>query len=232
MKNILFLLLILFFISCVSGDKNKSSISINNKQFIWDLQNQKTFENDKIRIGLIVNEKNSNIIKNIYFKYVVDSDESAINFLLTHYFFGLLTISNLTDRTIDVKLKSISLINDHKSIKILSAKQVPNDIKRFNPKGLTKNVYNSIWSSVAIVISIKGGDLILDGLGKLYEFISGNRYPDPEDFFSSLYHETNIKYNSLIFDDNKIDKKTTISGLVFINKEELTNTSDITLIYE
>lgn len=235
MKKLILLtsLLITIISSCAIPDKNQTVVNINKEQIKWDNSNKIIFEDDRIIISMILNESSDEFIKGIIEKISIDNEDSGKNYIINNYVFSYVEIRNKTDHSLNFKLDKLKIISDDVFIKAISPLELPNEIVRTNPKGITKNVYNGIWIStlsiVGIGLSIGGGELIARIIFGTINAIRNALLNDNFDFktgkishfFSKNKHLTKYNYNDLIFGTNYITAKSEKRGIVVFKKFDL-----------
>lgn len=235
MKKVILLtsLLIVIISSCAIPDKNQTIVDINKEQIKWDDSHKIIFEDERIFISMILNDSSDEFIKGIIEKFSIDNEDSGKNYILNDYVFSYVEIRNKTNHSLNFKLDKLKIISDGVLIKAISPLELPNEILRTNPKGITKNVYNGICIStlsiIGIGLSIGGGELIARMIFYTINAIRNAILNDNFDFktgkishfFSKNKHLTKYNYNDLIFESNYLTAKSEKKGIVVFKKIDL-----------
>ena len=227
MKRIFFLIPVLL-VGCVSADRDHRSVKVGKDTIEWSRDNTHVYSCRDFDISLTINSDNTNLVKNIYYGYVVDSRKSGINCILDNYYAGLIEIKNNNDRTIVVSPDRIQVAENSRKVPLVSVEELPKNIERFNPYGATKDVYNAMWFTVLIACSLQDNLIwkIAMGTDKLAH---GGK---ERDYFSQFMHETDFVYDDLILDSNTIKPGSFKTGIVFLQKAGIHDVQKIRLSYE
>jgi len=230
MKKFIICLLIGLQISCISADPKMTESNISNETFKWNYEKPIIYERENSVITIYLSDISGNIFSDIYYKYVVDGDVSALKYLSENYDICLINVFNKKKSAIEFDLTKLKLLKNNKSYKFISPLDIPSKVKRINPKGITKNVYNTvvIIAITAAVIALckdsKSPPVFPTSTNFSTNSSSGvqNDY-EANGIFSNFFHKTKYKFNDCILDANTIPSLSNKSGIVFIKKGRLSN---------
>jgi len=215
-RNSIYMLLLLC-ISCVSADPGMTTCTINKDTFDWDYKNPVTFENDTFNVTMVINRNSRNIIKEIYYKYSMDGEPSAQNFLYDSYDICLIDVCNKSNAEEMFLLSRFSISGNNGSFYPLSPIDIPAEINRINPKGISKNVYNTLAvitvTAAVIVVATSVPTIPLP-----YHNESFLEKKEKKELWSGMYHSTKYEYEDLIIDKNSIKPLSCKKGIIFIKK--------------
>jgi len=243
MRKLIVWSLIILHLGCISADPKETKYKVNDDSIQWNYNNPIHYENDRFLINLYLSNDTENIFTKIFYKYAVDGDKSALSYLSNNYDICLIDIHNKTNAELIIDLNKIKLLKDKISINVYSPLDIPAQIERLNPKGITKNIYNTIAAIIVtaaiIVLLSQGGAGCLSVPAPQDSSLKSGRNEKkeekPDDYkkygiFSSLFHKTDYDYDDCIIDTNIIQPVSHKSGLVFVKKGFIN--SKIKIIYE
>lgn len=229
MKKFIACLLAGLLVSCMSPDPRVTESSINNETFKWNYTSPLVYEDSRSTINLYPTGIQDSSFNDIYYKYAVDGDISAVKYLSENYDICFIDVINKNKSKLTFDLSKLKLVRNKKIYNFISPLDIPSRVKRLNPKGITKNVYNTV-----VIIAVTAAIIALcqksHSAPSIPSFSSGpdfsinsgasgsdNKYG----IFSSFFHKTKYHFSDCILESNIIQPLSNKTGIVFIKKGAL-----------
>lgn len=225
-RRFIILIYFIFICGCISADSDKTDVRINRNLFNWNMANPLKTESGHFKIEIYTNESREDLFENIFHMYVKDGDSAALNYLKRKYDVYFLQIENRSEETAEFNLSSIKISGECGG-KFTSSWSLPNHINQVNPKGMTKNIYNTIVSTALIagfaaMMYYLGGVPSVPGENNKKKDIPVKTLEpadkDKKEYWSSFFHNTRYHYNDLISERNLIAGKGRKAGIAFVEK--------------
>jgi len=230
MKKLIACLLIGLQFNCMSADPKITETNINDNTFKWDYNKPIIYKNEDSLITIYPSKVADNIFDELYYKYVVDGNISAAKYLNDNYDVCFIVVYNKSEEELSFDLTKLKINNGKSSYKFISPLDMPLKVKRLNPKGITKNIYNTI-----VIIAVTAAIIALCRENKSLPNIpdisinppssveKSSLAKEPNNYqkygiFSSFFHKTEYNYTDCIIDENKISPLSTKEGILFIKK--------------
>jgi hypothetical protein len=155
-------------IGCITPDKSTTRATLQQDHLVWNSTPTAAYTSEDMDIILYLCKANDTTIKRLLYSVKVDGVESGRHYLTQHFNFGMIEITNKRPYPTTLDLSRISIRQSRNDLSPIPPADLPNRIKRINPKAITKNVHNSICFTSLIILSIglKGsGEIILAPIG-------------------------------------------------------------------
>lgn len=246
MKYLPVIFLIFLSLFCIKRDKPVTILEIRNDHLYWHKDNPKKFRSKSFDINSYLNQKNQKVFENLTYSIFVDNRKAAKEYLLKRYDILYLEVNNKSNRSKNFQLSKMEVFSNGKQVGFFYPEELPEQFSRVNPKGMTKNVYNS----VAVVVSIVPVLLVYLGGGMMYADADYNRmkefqryqryvYTPPairpnrsgdfsfSRYFSSILHMNYVEYKDVFHENNEIERKAIKAGVLFLEKGVLSQEYEI-----
>ncbi len=212
----------------MSADPRESRLIVSMEKFDWDYKLALVYENDSLHIRMVPSRDSDTIFNAIANGYSVDKESSARSYLSDSYKVCLLELKNKTPAEQIFYLDKLHLVYEDVALSPVSPVDLPSELKRLNPKGISKNIYNSVVA-ITVLAAISSA---------LFAMGDGNMKPTGVEaevlyspgIWSSIFHRTNLKYEDLILQKNPIGPNKSKSGIVFIPRAKY-KAHEIKLLY-
>lgn len=199
---------------CMSADPRESNLIISMGKFDWDCKHALVYETDSLRIRMVPSRDRDTIFNAIAHRYAVDRESSARSYLSDNYEVALLELKNKTRAEQIFYLDKLHLVYNDVILSPVSPVDLPSEVKRLNPKGISKNIYNSVVA-ITVLAAISSA---------LFAMGDGNMKPTGVEadvlyspgIWSSIFHKTHLSYEDLVLHKNLIGPNQSKSGIVFI----------------
>jgi hypothetical protein len=231
MRKIISVIQIILLTGCMTADPKISNYDVSKNRFDWDYDHLLFIENNSFVISLFPSKNSDRIFDFITNRYIIDSERSAKKFLSDNYDIYLIGITNKTNAEKCFYLRNLHLKYKAEYHHPISPVDLPSEINRINPKGISKNIYNAlviITVTIAVIAIIayasKGNIGSLPG-GPNFDFPAGPKK------WSAIYHGTKYKFDDLIIDENILAPNESKSGILFMPKRKINFDNNLKMIY-
>lgn len=198
----------------MSADPRESKLIVSMEKFDWDYEHALVYENDSLHIRMVPSRDRDTIFNAIARRYAVDRESSARSYLSDRYEVCLLELKNKTRAEQIFYLDKLHFVSNGVILSPVSPVDLPSEVRRVNPKGISKNIYNSVVA-ITVLAAISSA---------LFAMSDGNMKPTGVEadvlyspgIWSRIFHNTHFKYEDLILKKNPIGPNKSKSGIVFI----------------
>ena len=229
MKRIIAVIFIILLSGCMSADPRESRFTASMKEFNWDYERALDFENNTFRIRMVPSKDSGTVFDHIANSYAVDKESSARRYLFDNYDVYLLELKNKTQAEQIFYLDKLYLVCRDVTISTVSPVDLPSEIRRINPKGISKNMYNSVVV-ITVLAAISSALITLGNENLRPSGLEADVLSAPE-IWSGVFHKTRLKYEDLILNQNPIGPNKSKSGIVFVSRGGC-RIKNCTMIYE
>ncbi len=214
MKRIIAVIFIILLSGCMSADPRESRFTVSKEKFGWDYGHALVLENDSFHIRLAPSRDSTGIFNSLADSYAVDKESSARRYLADTHEVCLLELKNKTQAEQIFYLDKLHLVYNDVILSPVSPVDLPAELKRVNPKGISKNIYNS--AVILTVLAAISSALLVLGDGDMKPTGVEADVLSAPDIWSGIFHRTHLKYEDLILQKNPIAPNKSKSGIVFI----------------
>lgn len=229
MKRIIAVIFIILLSGCMSADPRESMFTVSKEKFDWDYGRALVLENDSFHIRLVPSRDSRGIFDALADSYAVDKESSARRYLADTCEICLLELKNKTQAEQIFYLDKLYLVCRDVTISTVSPVDLPSEIRRINPKGISKNMYNSVVV-ITVLAAISSALITLGNENLRPSGLEADVLSAPE-IWSGVFHKTRLKYEDLILNQNPIGPNKSKSGIVFVSRGGC-RIKNCTMIYE
>jgi len=207
---------------CLEADLKTTNYSVNRDRFIWDMRNSVKKETSKFKISLCKSENQDSFLYEFYSRMNADGDYAALAYLNQNYDIYLMEVENKSESEEELLLKDIRFETDEKIYPIYNSYNLPKKVSRLNPKGITKNMYNItiLAGIIAAGAVLRYVPIPIAPMERKEEIKGKKEVKSEKEYWSSIFHITNFRYEDIILERNLIKPSSVKKGLVFLDKLE------------